>query len=408
LNGKIVFVIGGDYEQELYSINPDGSGIHRLTPADGIPDDHPVWSPDGRRIAWIHDEQLLYVGDADGLDARPVGQPVEDVAPAWSPDGRSLYEVGERATDNFRTHTVYRLDVQRGRTTELTPAGKSDAYAFGEPFGLASVPDGSLLILSSVSPCAGISHGVFSTCNAVLHVAADGRLLQMLWLYDGLLDYDSASPAPAGDAFATGVISRGDHQSTTGEQLTLLGLDGVARTLVTRPVAQTYDFDPAFSPDGRQIVFGRDVEDDQLRSLASDLYVIPSTGGQPRPLTHTPGTFESVPSWQAQPSALGHADLTPPVVHLRTQTVRAGRLARLAFRVSDAGTGRSRARGAVYDGKRSVASWLGSGFTNSSGGGAHLWHVPLRLAGRTLRYCTSASDWYGNLSRDVCVSLRVR
>ncbi|HST16334.1 MAG TPA: hypothetical protein VLK36_01605 [Gaiellaceae bacterium] len=408
MNGKIVFVIGGDYEQELYSINPDGSAMQRLTPADGIPDDHPVWSPDGRRIAWIHGEQLLYVAAADGVGARTVGNPVEDVAPAWSPDGRYLYEVGEGATDNFRRHTVYRLDVQHQRTIELTPASESDAYALGDPFGLVSMPDGSLLVLTSIAACDGISNGVLSQCNAVLHVGPDGSLLQTLWLYDGLRDYDSASAAPVGDVFATGLLSRDGLENTTGAQLTLLGLNGVARSTVTPPIANTYDFDPAFSPDGRQLIFVRDVEDGQLRSLASDLYLVSSGGGQPRPLTHTAGVFESVPSWQSQPSALGRADLTPPVVRLRPQTVHAGRVARLAFRISDAGTGRSRELGAIYDGRREIASWYGRTFTDSSGGGVHLWRVPLRLAGRPLRYCTSASDWYGNRSKDACTTLHVR
>ena len=408
LNGKIAFVIGPDYEQDLYTINPDGSALRRITFNEGIPDDHPVWSPDGRRLAWIHDEQLLFVGDADGFHPQSLGRPVEDTAPAWSPDGRYLYEIGERASDNFRTDTVNRVDVQHDRTTELTRASESDAYAFGQPYALASVPDGSLLVLSAISRCSGISNGAFSQCNAVLHVAADGRLLQTLWMTTGLVDYDSASVAPPGDVFATGVPARDALGSIIGQPLGLLGLDGATHVAATPFVANRYDFEPAFSPDGRQLVFGRDVEDDHLRSLAADLYVAPVKGGEPRPLTFTPGAFESAPSWQPQSSSLGHADLVPPVVHVGPQSARAGQVARLTFRSLDAGTQRSRARGWIFEGKREVASWIGRSFTDTSRGGVHLWHVRPRFAGKTLRYCISASDWYGNVSKDACTTLRVR
>jgi WD40 repeat protein len=408
LNGKIAFVIGGDYEQELYTMNPDASALRRLTLNDGVPDDHPVWSPDSRRLAWIHAEESLYVGDADGLHARAVGPAVEDTAPAWSPGGRYLYAIGQRASDNYRTDTVIRIDVQHDRATELTPAGDSDAYAFGQPYALASAPNGSLLVLTSISRCDGISNGVYTQCHAVLHVAADGTLLQALWLYTGLQNYDSASVAPNGDVFATDVPNRDEHDNFTNQSLRLFGLNGVTQLALTPLLPNTYDFEPAFSPDGRQLVFGRELEDDQLRSVAADLYVVPATGGNARPLTFTPAAFESAPSWQGQPTTLGHADLTPPVVHVRTQTVRAGQVARLTFRAVDAGTNRSRARGSIFDGKREVASWIGHTFSDASRGGVHLWQVRPRFAGKTLRYCVSASDWYGNVSKDSCTTLRIR
>ncbi|MFH0737919.1 MAG: hypothetical protein V1827_04900 [Candidatus Micrarchaeota archaeon] len=59
---------GGDEESEIYSIMTDGGGPKRLTD-NGFWDIYPVWSPDGKRIAFLskRDGDLdLYVMDADG------------------------------------------------------------------------------------------------------------------------------------------------------------------------------------------------------------------------------------------------------------------------------------------------------------------------------------------------------
>jgi Tol biopolymer transport system component len=94
-NGRIAFA---DFNTgQLYSINPDGTGLRQLThvaaPAvAGGPD----WSPDGRRIAFWSDvsgEPRLYVMDRDGSHQRLVfsEQPgYADLAPQYTPGGGRL------------------------------------------------------------------------------------------------------------------------------------------------------------------------------------------------------------------------------------------------------------------------------------------------------------------------------
>jgi TolB protein len=79
---------------ELYVIGADGSGLRRLTRS-RADDEHPTWSPDGRRIAFAsgfgvrsqgHAPWLLVVRAGGGRAVR-IGRFAGVVDPSWSPAG---------------------------------------------------------------------------------------------------------------------------------------------------------------------------------------------------------------------------------------------------------------------------------------------------------------------------------
>ncbi len=90
--GKIVFVSDRDGNDEIYSMNYDGSGVTRLTDntaQDGSPD----WSPDGSKIAFssnLTGDFEIYVMNSDGSGLVQVTTLGDCFQPQWSPDGTHI------------------------------------------------------------------------------------------------------------------------------------------------------------------------------------------------------------------------------------------------------------------------------------------------------------------------------
>jgi Tol biopolymer transport system component len=93
-SGKIAFDNGGPTFGDIFVINPDGSGLERLTNAPAERNIRPDWSPNGQKIAFTsrrdgNDE--IYVMNADGTEpTRLTNNTFSDIAPAWSPDGSKI------------------------------------------------------------------------------------------------------------------------------------------------------------------------------------------------------------------------------------------------------------------------------------------------------------------------------
>lgn len=92
---RVAFVSERDGNMEIYSMNADGSDPKRLT-NDFALDDHPSWSPDGKQLVFTSTRQLaakpgqswnaLYLMNPDGSGVKRLSPPgVTDYSPAWAP-----------------------------------------------------------------------------------------------------------------------------------------------------------------------------------------------------------------------------------------------------------------------------------------------------------------------------------
>ncbi len=109
-----------------------------LTPSSGVADRTPVWSPDGRQIAWFSDstgEYELMVGGQDGNSparAYKLEHPTYFYSPEWSPDGKKiLFSDAEMNLWVLDLATGKETHVDQGNYTwpnrDLAPAWSPDS-----------------------------------------------------------------------------------------------------------------------------------------------------------------------------------------------------------------------------------------------------------------------------------------
>ena len=130
-----------DLQYEIHVVALDGSNIRRLTENDSH-EASPVWSPDGRRIAYWTDspegsDWALMTMDGDGMDKRQIVT-VEFVDPPpvrWSPDGRHLafvrfhHEYATPTSEGVWEHAIYVVGVDGSNPTRLAPTSSSPLWA---------------------------------------------------------------------------------------------------------------------------------------------------------------------------------------------------------------------------------------------------------------------------------------
>ena len=92
-------------------MNSDGSGVRRLSSADGGRYSTPVWSPRGDYIAFTKQSNgrfLIGVMRPDGTGERVLTEGFHNEGPTWAPNGRVLmfFRESQGATGGPRIHSV--------------------------------------------------------------------------------------------------------------------------------------------------------------------------------------------------------------------------------------------------------------------------------------------------------------
>ena len=109
-----------DGRNHIFTIDLAGGKVTQLTSGRNHHDQHPKWSPDGKRISFISTRGGsfdLWVMDADGANAtRLTDHPANDFDPIWMPDGQSLIFSSERDSRS----DLYRLWLKDRRIDRLT------------------------------------------------------------------------------------------------------------------------------------------------------------------------------------------------------------------------------------------------------------------------------------------------
>ena len=143
--GRIFFQSDRDGNPHLYSMNPDGSRLARLTTTGA--NTSPALSPDGTRIAFIHDGDV-WTMDIDGTGPQQVtATPAAEATPVWSPDTtRIAYAV--RADGGTDVEIMFRAADGTGGATQMTDNAFPDTDPAWSP-PLPGWPDGLIAFESA-------------------------------------------------------------------------------------------------------------------------------------------------------------------------------------------------------------------------------------------------------------------
>jgi Tol biopolymer transport system component len=126
---RIVFSALKDGFSDLFVYDLETKALRRLT-EDAFADLQPVWSPDGRQIAFVTDRFSTNLGtleagnyrlalmDVDSAAITPVAtfEKGKNINPQWTKDGKGLYFV----SDHTGISNVYRIDVASRDLFQLT------------------------------------------------------------------------------------------------------------------------------------------------------------------------------------------------------------------------------------------------------------------------------------------------
>lgn len=243
----------------------DESGKETTITAGGVHEDHPCFSPDGKRLAFISDAsgtEQIYLADLNRLEPKQLTHFRYGVShPVWSPDGTRLAFLSENRPGE--EEEILKRPETPAEKEERLQAESREAIVI-EDYGYKSDEK-----MGFVKQCA--TH--IWICDL------DGHAYK---LTDTDRDHVMPVWSPDGKRLVFASNRCRKKEDHIGMDLFSAGLDGGPVTRLTENISIAFypkPFQPLFTPDGQTIVFGGQKRDSAGNISPVRLYRISAQGG---------------------------------------------------------------------------------------------------------------------------------
>jgi TolB protein len=269
---------------QIYTVDPDGSSLRRVTSNDGGGAYQPDWSPDGSRIAYASDEtgrSEIWIVRADGSNPRrltDVGRDHSAFWPSFSANGRSVLYTDCAFADCDGGISAIRIDGTHQHA--ITPNA-------GASYNDASMSSDATRLAYQRWHLGGITSAIYvsNRDGDGEHRVTPARLLAY-----------APDWQPGGGRIAFASDLYGDRPFGS---IYTVAADGTDLVRVTTPPFPSTDTGPSYSPAGDRIVFesSRAYPD----GCCASLFIVGADGTG---LTAVPLPWDAYePSWGTAPAA---------------------------------------------------------------------------------------------------------
>jgi len=292
----------GNYD--IWSVAPDGSNRRKLTWG-AFDDREPMWSHDGTRVAFSSDrgnhlgsDYNIWVLDVRTGEMRQLTtDPSEDYMPTWSPDDREIAFASTR--EGGRSIWAVSVADLKQRKVLTSETARLDAPSYSPSGTLvyhATTPTTSQYLVNG-APISGDE-------NVFAFRASWASPSELVYVSDGRIRRRTIGQAAAASVPFTAAL-----------QVTRAQYPRRVRDFTsTRPRKTLGIVRPMISPDGSQIAF----------AAVGDIYVVPATGGTPVNLTND-SALDTDPAWSPDGKSLVYSsDKDSPQLQLWIRDMTTG------------------------------------------------------------------------------------